>query len=94
MEPMWPFQDPPNVAVVTLKPIVSRERPILFVSHDADDGGWQFLGWDEADEAEASVVSLATMLRIDPSIAALANLPPGWVAWRTSPSDPWQRRRA
>src|SRR5947209_12602760 len=38
----WPFAEPEDLAVFTLKRIVRGESPILMVSHDEDDGGWQF----------------------------------------------------
>ena len=39
----WPFDDPQNVAVVTTREITEENAPILLVSHDEEDGGWQFL---------------------------------------------------
>lgn len=38
----WPFADPWNVAVFTTRQIVRDGEPILHVSHDWDDGAWQF----------------------------------------------------
>jgi hypothetical protein len=35
----WPFANPKNEAVITLKWIVSDGKPILSVFHNADDGG-------------------------------------------------------
>ena len=43
----WPFSDPPNVAVFTTGQVVRGERAVLYVSHDADDGAWQFLTGDD-----------------------------------------------
>ena len=88
----WPFADKPNVAVFTTKSVSSGKDPILFVSHDADDGAWQFLGSDELTEDSASVISLSSALRLDPTIAALADLPHGWIAHRVSASAPWRRQ--
>jgi hypothetical protein len=93
MENIWPFDDPPDVAVITLKQIISRQKPILFVSHDSDDGGWQFLDRGESRETDAAVVSLATILLIDSSIAALAKLPVGWIAWRQTVCDVWEKQK-
>jgi hypothetical protein len=28
---------------------------------------------------------------LDPSLRAVADLPPGWVAWRERPGDAWSR---
>jgi hypothetical protein len=38
----WPFTDPENVAVFTLKRITRGESPILRVCHDEDDEGPAF----------------------------------------------------
>lgn len=90
----WPFTDAENLAVFTLKRIVRGESPILRVTHDEDDGGWQFLDGGEIAVEEASLVSLRQMTRIDPSILELADLPLGWVADRAGPGEPWQRAPA
>ena len=87
----WPFADPKNVAVITLKSIVKGGKPILHVAHDADDGMWQFLDGTTVSEENASVVSLEEITRIDPTVMELADLPLGWYAYRSAPSDPWRR---
>jgi hypothetical protein len=87
----WPFDQPKNCAVITLRAIVFGGAPVLLVSHDADDDGWQFLGGGNFDMADAGVVSLAEMVERDPSLLEVANLPLGWRAWRSSASAPWQR---
>ena len=90
MKREWPFADPPNVATVSLRDIMEGRRPILYVKHDATDGGWQFLdGRDNPDTDDAVVLGLGTVLDLDPSIAMLADLPPGWRAWRVSVDQPW-----
>ena len=87
----WPFPDVPNTAVITLRQIIEEGQPILHVSHDADDEGWQFLAGGVPKAADASVVSLAHVFQSDPTIGDLADLPLGWVAWRERPGSPWQR---
>ena len=94
MSKNWPFTDPENLLVFTLKRITRGESPILRVTHDEDDGGWQFLDGGEVSTEDASLFSLRTMTRIDPSVLELADLPPGWVAERASPGEPWQRTPA
>ena len=93
MIPDWPFEDSPNVAVITLRQILEGSAPILHVTHDEEDGGWQFLTGDPPDEADAKVVALSTIVRIDPSIVELADLPEGWVAVREATAAPWRRLR-
>lgn len=90
----WPFEDPPNTAVFTSADVVERLAPILFVTHDADDGAWQFHSAHEAPDsvADARVVSLATICAQDQSLLLLADLPVGWSAHRDQVGGPWQRR--
>lgn len=90
----WPFADPKNVAVVTLRSIVKGGRPILHVTHDADDGARQFLEGSTVSEDNASVVSLEEITRIDPSVMELADLPLGWYANRSTATEPWRRGRS
>jgi hypothetical protein len=88
----WPFEDPPNVAVITTRAIMHSGDWIALVSHDEDDGAWQFLGPGGASQTdEAMVVGLRSVLEKDGSIAELADLPLGWQAWRNSPEAPWKR---
>lgn len=89
----WPFDQPPNCAVITLRQIVSGSAPILHVFHDSDDHGWQFLGLEDARMEDASVVSLSEIICLDPSLSEVADLPPGWHAWRREVSGSWTRER-
>jgi hypothetical protein len=80
----WPFDQPRNCAVISLRQIVFGNAPILHVVHDEDDHGWQFLNLDDACEEGASVVSLEDIVKLDPTVLAVAHIPPGWRAWRKS----------
>jgi len=84
----WPFEQPPDTQVITLRSIILRGNPILRVTHDLDDG-WQFLSLNNADASDAAIVRLGDILARDLSIVPLASLPPGWHAYRTSPDTPW-----
>ena len=86
--PHWPFADPEETEVVTLDRIVRRESPILLVSHDADDGGWQFVDGDQVFEENGEVVLLGEIAQLDPTVLELAELPAGWHAWRPSLDQP------
>lgn len=55
----WPFEDLQNVAVITIEKIMKRQSPILYVTHDEDDGMWQFLDRGEGKEEEARILSNA-----------------------------------
>ena len=89
----WPFADPPNVAVFTLRGILEGRDSILQVCHDDDEGGWQFLDGKPLDVDQARLVGLGEVLKQDPTIAELADLPLGWMAVRSSRTSPWQRSR-
>jgi hypothetical protein len=93
---MWMFKDPPNVAVIANRKIVTAEDWIAGVSHDLDDGGWQFQSNSaiSADADDAVVVSLRTIVELDETISELADLPLGWHAWRESKSSAWKRAKA
>ena len=91
----WPFVDPPNVAVLTTKAVLDGGW-IFRISRDDDDGMWQFHtpeGNDSLSVGDAQVVSLQLIWTIDPSVAEVADLEPGWVAWRESVGGPWRRTR-
>ena len=90
----WPFEDPENLAVITLGRIMDGRNPILYVTHDEDDGGWQFLDGGDVTEDDAMVVSLGNVVDHDETIRELADLPIGWHAVRDKAGGPWQRNRS
>lgn len=92
-EKPWPFDQPRNCAVITLKSIAFNGQPILLVSHDEDDHGWQFLDGGPFDTASAAVVALETIVKLDPTVLNIADLPPGWMAIRRDKTSPWHRQR-
>ena len=87
----WPFDDVPNVAVITTRQITEEGDPILLVAHDEEDGGWQFLSGGPLIEDDARVVGLKRIWMLDPSVGELADLPFGWQASPSSRLDPWRR---
>ena len=89
----WPFLDEKNTAAFTVAHITSGEKTILYVSHDLDDGAWQFHPSESSDDNEPKVVALHRIVQIDPSVSSLADLPMGWAAIRENVDSPWQRFR-
>ena len=87
----WPFADPQNVAVFTVRQIAQEAQPILRVVHDVEDGAWQFLQWDTPRMEDAMLVCLKNIVRLDPSIRELADLPLGWRALRRTSEEQWYR---
>lgn len=91
---IWSFQDSPNTAVFTTVSVLNLCQPILLVTHDADDGAWQFHSDNCRPSIEdARIVSLQQIVELDSSITELASLPLGWQATRENPDRPWQFSR-
>ena len=82
MTQTWPFTDVENTACFTQRQIVEHGHPILLVAHDEDDGCWQFLdGSENLKIADGTLVTLGSVVELDPSLGEVADLPLGWVAW-------------
>ena len=86
----WPFADPPNFAAYSTRGVMERGEPILLVSHEDEDGAWQFIGyaWEPEDLV---LVCLEHAVATDPSVSELADLPRGWAAERASKDTAWCR---
>lgn len=85
----FPFCDAPNTATIICCHIMENKAPILYVSHDEDDGMWQFLCGREHAVDEARIVSLRWVFDFDNSIGILANMPCGYYAERKKQNDDW-----
>jgi len=85
------FPDSLNTAVFTTKFIVRDKKEITYVSHDFEDGSWQFFSDDNFDNYEeiAVILSLDEIIQIDKSVLEIADLPLGFVATRKSRTDSW-----
>ncbi|MCA1566237.1 MAG: DUF2185 domain-containing protein [Acidobacteria bacterium] len=94
MNDHWPFSDPPNVATITTTKVLDEDHPILLVTHDEDDGGWQFLCGTTNDPEDGRVVGLDCIYNRDPTVAELSDLPLGWRAWRDAVGLPWHREES
>ncbi|RKR38352.1 hypothetical protein [Paraburkholderia sp. BL17N1] len=77
---MWVFNDPPNVAVIANRSVVFEQDWIAYVSHDNEDGGWQFHGSrsGQMQEGDAVAASLLNIVELDVTVQALSDLPRGW----------------
>lgn len=69
---------------MTTTHVLKEGRDITHVFHDADNHGWQFHYPGEKKPLDAMIVAIKTIVRFDPSVQEVADLPPGWVATRTS----------
>ena len=73
-----------------------RDDWIAYVSHDDEDGSWQFHNSEPGpvEDGDIMIVSLQNVVKRDESILELADLPEGWHARRSSKSSPWQRAKS
>jgi hypothetical protein len=88
----WPFDQPRNCVTFTTRQVMDRLEPILLVSHDADDHGWQFIGNSDVVMADALLVALHSIVTLDPTVLEVADLEPGWQAMRDAAGGAWSRR--
>jgi hypothetical protein len=88
----WKFMDSPHSEALLSEKVDKGTEPVTFVSHDADDGAWQFLG-DSMFEGRGVRVCLHHPIDRDPTLAELADLPVGWYAERDAVGEPWIRKK-
>ena len=87
----FPFKDSDDVAVFTCCHIIEDGADICYVSHDEDDGAWQFICEnDNHEDFEGRIISLKQAFEMDNSIGELADLPLGFEAVRDSKNLPWK----
>ena len=87
----WPFDQAPDVAAITSAHVMDEGLPILLVTHYEDDHSWGFQSGRPVTMAEAMVVGMDSIVRIDPTVAEVADLPPGWTAERDAVGAEWRR---
>lgn len=86
------FKDSLNTAVFTTKFVVKDKKEITYVTHDKEDGAWQFFSSDDFDNFEevAMVLSLDEIIEVDNTVLELADLPLGYIATRQTAKDVWR----
>lgn len=76
-----------------MRQVLDGSEPILLVSHDEDDHAWQFIGTSDASVEDAKLVCLEDIVRLDPTVLEVADLPPGWQAFRDQVGGEWTRQK-
>jgi len=89
----WKFSDDPHTRVFLSETVHKGTEPVTYVSHDEDDGAWQFLGDSMNQGGGPVVVCLHHPIDNDRSLSELADLPLGWSAERSKPGEPWTRSK-
>ncbi len=84
-----PFCDLPETASITCCHVLDENKPILYVSHDEDDGLWQFLCGQRHEFDDARLVLLKSIFDMDNTVGELSEMPCGCYAERESIKDYW-----
>lgn len=87
------FYDSPNTVTIICCHILEKQVPILYVSHDEDDGMWQFLCGETHEIDDARLVSLKEVFDLDNSVSVLKDMPRGYYAERKTQDDVWVIRK-
>ena len=90
-ETNWKFDQDPKVGTVTTKQVLEDAQPVLLVIHYGDDCSWAFLCDTTEEEDDSRMVTMEEMIKLDPSLEAIADLPPGWIAYRDFIGDEWDK---
>src|SRR5690348_10727794 len=61
------FKEDPRLGVITTARVLAGAS-IMMVTHDADDGGWQFLCGTTNDPVDGRIVHLADIVAMDPTV--------------------------
>ena len=86
----FPFLDAPNTACIMCRHVMDKEKAITYISHDADDGMWQFLCEDAHSEEDARIVTLYEAYLIDKTVGQVADMPCGCCISRKNGSENWK----
>ena len=87
----WPFDQDRNAAAITTRQVLREGYPILSVVHYADDHSWSFSCGTTSDVNDGLVVGMGCIVEMDPTLATIADLPPGWSASREAVGSAWER---
>ena len=85
------FSESDNTAVFTTKFVAIDKKNITRVTHENEDGAWQFFSDDKFDNLEdvLMVVGLGEIIEIDHTVLELADMPKGYFAHRKFKGDKW-----
>ena len=84
------FKDEPETACIVCQHVLDGKNPITLISHDEEDGMWQFLCSEDHTLEDVRLISLAEACKLDESINQVADLPCGFVVERTEAKASWK----
>ena len=87
----WKFDQTPEVSALTTKQVLEKDLPVLLVIHYGDDCSWAFLCDTTEEESDSKMTTMEEMVKKDPTLEEIADLPPGWIAYRDFVGDEWDK---
>ena len=87
------WTDPLDPVAITTDLVAAKLKPILLVIHEAGHGGWQFMDGEDVTGQKPRVMPKDELLKIDPTVNEVTDLPVDWEARRSSPSSQWVRKK-
>ena len=93
----WPFDQAPDCGTPLSRSVLEGESQIRAAYHLEEDHSWIFLDeelTENTDRESAALVCLSHVLELDPTVAEIANLPPGWYATRDAVGAPWAMHKS
>ena len=89
----WPFPVPVETTVLVAPPVLLYREPVLSVKHD-HEGDWHFSDGVSGHAEHAENSCLGCLVAGDATLAAVADLPRGWLAVRFLRELEWERMPA
>ena len=77
----------------TCSHVLEEDRPILLVSRELDGEVLAVCGGEDDTPETTKSIDLDKLLDLDTTLAALADMPDGWVAMRESMDDAWAKSK-
>jgi hypothetical protein len=88
---IYRFTEPKDTACFVCNHVLNIQKPILYATHEAEDGFWQFLcGDNDHTDEDYKIISLEQAASIDESINDLYEMPLGVGADRETKSAKWE----
>jgi hypothetical protein len=89
------WDDPVDIAALVVPEVATGQKPVLFVVHDLGLGdglgGWLFFDGEDVAGRKPTGIAKVDLLKMDPTLAEVTDLPVGWQARREAPGKPWTR---
>ena len=87
------WSDPLDPVAITTASVALKAKPVLLVIHEEGHGGWQFMDGGDVTGTKPHVIPKDELLKLDPTLKEVTDLPVAWEARRINASSPWVRSK-